>query len=264
MTEHPVRLDDLILHVKKQHPEGTALDRLSDAVLTSAHLDELADHLIGHFVDQARRAGASWTEIGQGMGVSKQAAQKRFVPRGSDGSEQVSALVWDRLTDRARCVVAAAQEEALRARHDHVRGEHLLLGLLHEPEGLAARAIQEQSVGLESVRATVLAALGPGGDHVSARPSVPFAPQAHKVLELTVREALRMGHRYLGTEHLLLGLLGDEDGLAAKVLIGLGVSKDASEERIRAALDEIRRSQRHDGWPATPEPHLSRLAPAGS
>ena len=84
MTEPPARLDDLIEYVKSQHPDGDPLQHFSDAVLTSDRLGELADHLIGHFVDQARKAGASWTEIGQSMGVSKQAAQKRFVPKKSE------------------------------------------------------------------------------------------------------------------------------------------------------------------------------------
>ena len=88
MLQPPVRLDELIAYVKNQ--EGTALDHVSEAVQISEHLGELADHLIGHFVDQARKTGASWTEIGQSMGVTKQAAQKRFVPKASDWDELLS------------------------------------------------------------------------------------------------------------------------------------------------------------------------------
>src|SRR3954462_14587782 len=98
MSEIPVRLDDLIDFVRRRRPEGDALDHLSDAVLASERLGEVSDHLIGHFVDQARRAGASWTEIGRHMGVSKQAAQKRFVPKSSE--EPLQSGAWARFNDR--------------------------------------------------------------------------------------------------------------------------------------------------------------------
>src|ERR1035437_11108148 len=103
MTQPPVRLDELIGYVKSQ--EGTALDHVSAAVGVSEHLGELSDHLIGHFVDQARKGGASWTDIGRSMGVTKQAAQKRFVPRGSaDGSDLVPSQGFSRFTPRPRNV----------------------------------------------------------------------------------------------------------------------------------------------------------------
>jgi hypothetical protein len=92
MDQVPVRLDDLISYVKSQ--DGTALDHVSAAMRVSEHLDELADHLIGHFVDQARKAGASWTEIGQSMGVTKQAAQKRFVPKATEWPEEPDEGGW--------------------------------------------------------------------------------------------------------------------------------------------------------------------------
>jgi hypothetical protein len=236
MEDMPARLDDLITFVKGQHPEGGPLDHLSDAILTSERLGEVADHLIGHFVDQARRAGASWTEIGQYMGVSKQAAQKRFVPKKTDRPEPLEAGVWARFTNRARHAVMQAQEEARAAGHDYVGTEHILLGLLHEPEALAARAIEEQGVSLDLVRTGVTAVLGPGERPVSGH--IPFTPRAKKVRELTVREALRLGHNYVGTEHILLGLFGEEEGLAAKVLTELGVSKDVAETWI---VEEIAR-----------------------
>src|SRR5256885_1329932 len=102
MSELPARLDDLIDYVRARHPDGDPLERLSDAVLASEQLGELADHLIGHFVDQARKAGASWTDIGQSMGVSKQAAQKRFVTKHSDQDMPLGAGLFGRFTTRAR------------------------------------------------------------------------------------------------------------------------------------------------------------------
>ncbi|MCW2865223.1 MAG: hypothetical protein JWP48_6931 [Actinoallomurus sp.] len=242
MDETPVRLDDLITFVKRRHPEGGALEHLSDAVLTSEQLGEVADHLIGHFVDQARRAGASWTEIGRYMGVSKQAAQKRFVPSKSDEPEPFEAGVWARFTPRARHAVLRAQEEARAAGHDHVGAEHILLGLLHEPDGLAAKAIEAQSVSLDLIRTGVTAVLGPPADE-PVTGHMPFTPGAKKVRELTVREALRLGHNFVGTEHILLGLFADEEGLAARVLTETGVSKDEAETWILAALAEIVRAR---------------------
>src|SRR5499425_3206125 len=135
MDQLPVRLDDLISYVKSQ--EGTALDHVSAAMRISEHLGELADHVIGHFVDQARRAGASWTEIGQSMGVTKQAAQKRFVPRESIDVKPSGAGVFARFTDRARRAIARAQDEARLARHAEVGPAHVVLGLVHESETLA-------------------------------------------------------------------------------------------------------------------------------
>src|SRR5688572_4522247 len=114
-------LDELITEVRGRHPDGTALDHLSEASRIAQHLDELADHLVGHFVDQARRAGASWTMIGQSMGVTKQAAQKRFVAGESS---------MDRFTDRAKVVVLKAQNEARDRGHREVGSVHLVLGLL--------------------------------------------------------------------------------------------------------------------------------------
>src|SRR5688572_19060917 len=108
---NPVRLDELIEGIKKTH--RGALEQLSDAVLVADHLGEVADHLIGHFVDQARRSGASWTDIGRSMGVSKQAAQKRFVPKGpGEPADMDPNQGFGRFTDRARNVVVRAQNAA--------------------------------------------------------------------------------------------------------------------------------------------------------
>src|SRR6266480_6122858 len=137
---NPVRLDDLIEAITKVHSEP--LEQLSDAVLAADHLGDVADHLIGHFVDQARRSGASWTEIGRSMGVTKQAAQKRFVPKGSPELLDLDPRQgFSRFTERARNAVMAAQNEARAAGNDEIRPEHLALGLLSEPDALAARAI---------------------------------------------------------------------------------------------------------------------------
>jgi ATP-dependent Clp protease ATP-binding subunit ClpA len=193
----------------------------------------VADHLIGHFVDQARRSGASWTDIGRSMGVTKQAAQKRFVPKGpGELSDLDPHQGFSRFTERARNVVMAAQNEARAADNDEIRPEHLVLGLLTEPDALAAMSLVAQGVPLETVRQTVTATLPPAADHVPAL--IPYDPRARKALELTFREALRMGHNYIGTEHILLALLELEDGTG--VLAALGVDKATAEANIAGAV----------------------------
>jgi hypothetical protein len=229
---HPVRLDDLIEAIKKVHTD--ALDQLSDAVIAADHLGDIADHLIGHFVDQARRSGASWTEIGTSMGVTRQAAQKRFVAKDpGEVSDLDPSQGFSRFTPRARNVVMAAQNEARAAHNDEVGTTHLVLGLLSEPEGLAAAFVKAQGITLEDVRRAATEALPPAvtGELPEI---VPYDAGARKALELTFREALRMGHNYIGTEHILLALLEQEDG--AGVLTGLGIDKAAAESGIAEAL----------------------------
>ena len=226
-----VRLDDLIEAIKKVHPD--ALDQLSDAVLAADHLGDVADHLIGHFVDQARRSGASWTEIGRSMGVTKQAAQKRFVPKDPGGPSDLDPSAgFSRFTPRARNVVVAAQDEARAAGDHEIRPAHLVLGLLSEPNALAAKLMVTQGVPLETVRQAVTRTLPPAADQVPEL--IPYDTQARKALELTFREALRMGHNYVGTEHVLLALLELEGGEG--VLAGLGLDKAATGDRITDAI----------------------------
>ncbi|MEU9576041.1 Clp protease N-terminal domain-containing protein [Streptomyces chilikensis] len=233
MTTNPlgaasVRLDDLI-HAIKQG-DSDALAQLRSAMIAAEHLGEVADHLIGHFVDQARRAGASWTDIGQSMGVTRQAAQKRFVPKESHDLDPAQG--FSRFTPRARSVVGAAHTEAKAAGGAEGLPEHLVLGLLAEPESIGTRALTAQGVTPEAVRQAVTPLLPPA----SANPPelVPYGSAAKKVLELTFREALRLGHNHVGTEHILLALLEHENGEG--VLSGLGVRKDAAERYVTEAL----------------------------
>lgn len=236
----PVRLDDLIDAIKKVHTD--ALDQLSDAVIAADHLGDVADHLIGHFVDQARRSGASWTDIGRSMGVTRQAAQKRFVAKPGEGTDLDASQGFSRFTDRARKVVMAAQEESRAAGNDQTRPEHLALGLLSEPKGIGARAVAAQGVSVEAVRDAVEAILPPAVPDVPEL--IPYDAGAKKALELTFREALRMGHNYVGTEHILLALLELEDGRG--VLSGLGIDKAATETFVSEALAKIIAAQEED------------------
>ncbi len=218
-----VRLDDLISAITKVHDEP--LDQLTDAVLAADHLGEVADHLIGHFVDQARRSGASWTEIGRSMGVTKQAARKRFIPKSGEMDPNEG---FARFTPRARNAMIVAHNEAQAARSAEVTPAHLVLGLLGEPVAFAARAIADLGISLESVRAAATTALPPAADEVPDL--IPYDVDSRKALELTFREALRLGHNYIGTEHILLALLDHENG--AGVLSGLGLEKPAVEAKL--------------------------------
>lgn len=222
-----VRLDDLINAITKVHDEP--LDQLADAVLAADHLGDVADHLIGHFVDQARRSGASWTEIGRSMGVTKQAARKRFIPKSTEMDPQDG---FARFTPRAKNVVAVAHNEASAAKNPVITPAHLVLGLLGDPQAFATRAIVDLGVSLDSVRTAATSALPPAGDDVPDL--IPYDVDARKALELTFREALRLGHHYIGTEHILLALLDFEAG--AGVLSGLGLEKLAVETKLVGML----------------------------
>ncbi|MFJ3212356.1 Clp protease N-terminal domain-containing protein [Streptomyces flaveolus] len=245
MTTNPssitssVRLDELINAIKKAHAEP--LEQLQDAVIAGEHLGEVADHLIGHFVDQARRSGASWTDIGRRMGVTRQAAQKRFVPK--ESADLDASQGFSRYTPRARNAVMAAHNEAVAAGATEGLPEHLLLGVLTERDGLAAKAISQQGVPLDAVREAAMAVLPPAADEVPEL--VPYGPAAKKVLELTFREALRLGHNYIGTEHILLALLEHEHGEG--VLSGLGIGKEAIERYVTETVSQFLKAAEESG-----------------
>jgi ATP-dependent Clp protease ATP-binding subunit ClpA len=233
-----VSLDDLIAHVHSLHPDGDALAELREAMVLAQRLNEQSDHLIGHFVDRARRSGASWTAIGESMGVTKQAAQKRFVPNAQDEPRAADASLFQRFTPRARHAIEIAQAKARELHSPRIDTQHVLLGLVGMREGLAVQALERQGVTPEAVEEAVAAAGAPTGDDVPE--AIPFAPAAKKVVQLAVREALLLGHDFVGTEHLLLALLSEEDGIAASVLGELGVRYDTTrdwvQETIAAAL----------------------------
>jgi ATP-dependent Clp protease ATP-binding subunit ClpC len=128
--------------------------------------------------------------------------------------------MFERFTDRARRVVVLAQEEARDLGHNYIGTEHILLGLLREREGVAARALESLGISLDVARQRVEEIIGTGGGMPTGH--IPFTPRAKKVLELSLREALQLGHNYIGTEHILLGLVREGDGVGAQVLVGLG------------------------------------------
>jgi ATP-dependent Clp protease ATP-binding subunit ClpC len=138
--------------------------------------------------------------------------------------------VFERFTDRARRVVVLAQEEARLLNHNYIGTEHILLGLIHEGEGVAAKALESLGISLEAVRAQVEEIIGQGGSSPSGH--IPFTPRAKKVLELSLREALQLGHNYIGTEHILLGLIREGEGVAAQVLVKLGADLSRVRQQV--------------------------------
>jgi ATP-dependent Clp protease ATP-binding subunit ClpC len=138
--------------------------------------------------------------------------------------------VFERFTDRARKVVVLAQEEARLLDHNYIGTEHLLLGLIQEAEGVAAKVLESLDISLEAVRLQVEAIIGQGKGTPTG--NIPFTPRAKKVLELSLREALQLGHNYIGTEHILLGLIREGEGVAAQVLQHLGASLDSVRQKV--------------------------------
>jgi ATP-dependent Clp protease ATP-binding subunit ClpA len=159
--------------------------------------------------------------------------------------------MFERFTDRARRVVVLAQEEARALNHDYIGTEHLLLALIHEGEGVAAKALESLGISLEAVRHQVQEIIGQG--QTPKQGHIPFTPRAKKVLELSLREAHQLGHDYIGTEHLLLGLIREGQGVAAQVLVMLGADLDRVSQQVIQLLH---------GQQGT-EPASSAAAPGG-
>jgi ATP-dependent Clp protease ATP-binding subunit ClpA len=132
--------------------------------------------------------------------------------------------LFERFTERARQVVVLAQDEARALKHNYIGTEHILLGLLREEEGLAARVLESLDITVEEVRAQVARIVGQGDEVTTGQ--IPFTPRAKKVLELALREALSLGHNYIGTEHILLGLVRENEGVAARILLDFGVDTE--------------------------------------
>jgi ATP-dependent Clp protease ATP-binding subunit ClpC len=143
--------------------------------------------------------------------------------------------------------VVLAQEEARMLNHDYVGTEHILLGLIHEGEGVAAKALQSLGISLEAVRQQVEEIIGQGQSAPTGH--IPLTPRAKKVLELSLREALNLGHKYIGTEHILLGLVREGEGVAAQVLTRQG----ATVERVRTTVISLLQGEVPEAVPATPE-----------
>ena len=225
--------------------EATELDRVRAAVVMADELGALGDAVVTHFVGAARTSGCSWSAIGAELGVSKQAAQQAFVAgprRGRFGRRSANRPHW-RWSDEAGLVLKAAKDEARALGHDHVGTEHLLLGLI-SGAGIAGAALGRLGVDHDVVRGHVEAIIGVGDTPGQAR--APFTPRTKKILELAVREAIRLRDDRVRTEHLLLALVREGQGVAAQVLVQrLGVDLPLVSRTVDDLLKE-------GGGPHTP------------
>lgn len=243
------------------HPEGEALEDVIGMSGNARRSCGMAVRLVGDEAGLATpahvllaaiealgplRAGAAAARLGADDVALRQALLRRIVrppPPEPRPPEVDAGAMLDRFTDRARRVLVFAQEEAARLGHGHVGTEHLLLGLVHEEEGVAAQALESLGVSLDDVRARVEDMVeAAGGDARDDR--IGFTPRAKTVLELSLREALQLGHRYIGTEHVLLGLVREGEGVAARVLSELGTDLADVRTRVLQALSG------HPGDPA--------------
>jgi hypothetical protein len=215
-----IDLDDLITLVTDESAQDTSLEQLTRAVILAEQLAVVSDQLVGHFVDIARRDGASWADIGTALGVSKQAVQKRFVARRVPGD---SRALFTKFNDEARAVPVDAMELARAGGQADVNTGHIVLALLADPKSTAACILESQGVALARVRESIHTHMAPVEGAVPDH--LPFGPDAKKALELSLREAFRHKADVIGPEHILLGVLRDTTSLGGKTLAEHGADR---------------------------------------
>jgi len=224
-------LTELIQTVNDRSADEDALTLVAAAAEVSGEITSKADLLLGHFVEAARHAGRSWAEIGAALGVTKQGAQQRFVDRDATTPSAEDQLLVG-YTVRARASVARAREEAVEMGHNYVGTEHLLLGVLADPAALSVRVLTELGIPADELRRTVMEAAGPRSPREPSGGDAPFTPRSRRVLDLTRGESLRLGHNYVGTEHLLIALAAEKDGAGGRVLREHGVDVDRARNEV--------------------------------
>lgn len=197
--------------------------------------------LIDHYVEQARAREVSWNEIGEVLGMSKQGAQQRFRGRWFDRFiRPTKGRSARRLTDRVRRSIEHAREEARALDHNYVGTEHLLLGLLREKDGVAAKALKKRGIRPNDIRRKIEDHLGRGPVRVSG--DIPFTPRAKRALQEAHQQAAVLGHNYVGTEHVALALASLEEGLAARFLVELGSGASDIRDEVVGLLSGYERS----------------------
>jgi hypothetical protein len=220
-------LDVLIDEVRSGFEDAPVLDRLTRAVDLSGQVSELGENLVGFYVDEARRSGATWSEIGERLGVSRQAVQKRFIP---SAESKDRAGFWDRASDELRSAVEAARHQAQARRKTYLGTEHLLLGIIEQPNDLACQLLAACGADPVTLRGAIDGRVGPVTDD-PLPDETPFTQLALNSLQHALREALRANSSSIETIHLALGLITVGNGVAHDVLVTLGISY----ERLRAA-----------------------------
>ncbi|WP_328376682.1 hypothetical protein OG372_09115 [Streptomyces sp. NBC_01020] len=231
MSPLDISLADLIARLDQELPGTDELARISEARLRAQTLSDLGDQLIDHYVSKAKQTGASWTEIGDAIGVSKQAAQQRHAPG-----------PFERYTNLNRHSIVLAQEAARTHKHDFIGTEHLLLGLLGEPRGLACEVLIAKAGSEQRVRDAVEEAMPPSGEK-ALRGHIAFRPESKEAIEQARRASADLGHDWVGTEHALLGLVRVGESPAAQILRNLGFTSDELHETVRTEI--TKRSAAH-------------------
>jgi|SRR5437588_7430758 len=228
-------LTELIQTVNDRSADQDALTRVAAAAEVSGEITRKADLLLGHFVDAARHAGRSWAEIGAALGVTKQGAQQRFVDRDAATAADDEHLLV-RYTSRARASVGRSREQAREMGHNYVGTEHLLLGVMADPAALSVRVLAQLGIPADELRQAAIEAAVARAPNGTVASDPPFTPRARRVLDLTRGESLRLGHNYIGTEHLLLALVAEQDGIGGRVLREHGVDADRARAEVIRAL----------------------------
>ncbi|MFC8968646.1 Clp protease N-terminal domain-containing protein [Streptomyces sp. NPDC057094] len=226
MSPLGISLADLIARLDEELPEADQLARVSEARLRAQTLSDLGDQLIDHYVSKAKQTGASWTEIGDAIGVSKQAAQQRHAPG-----------PFERYTNLNRHSIVLAQEAARTHKHDFIGTEHLLLGLLGEPRSLAYGMLIAKTGSEQRVRDAVAEAMPPVGEK-ALRGHIAFRPESKEAIDEARRASADLGHDRVGTEHTLLGLIRTEGSPAARILRSLGFTPDELRATVEAEVAE--------------------------
>ncbi|MFF1920073.1 Clp protease N-terminal domain-containing protein [Streptomyces sp. NPDC058221] len=224
MSPLDISLADLIARLDEELTGADELARISEARLRAQTLSDLGDQLIDHYVSQAKQTGASWTEIGDAIGVSKQAAQQRHAPG-----------PFERYTNLNRHIIVLAQEAARTHKHGFIGTEHILLGLLGEPQGLAYEVLTAKAGSEQRIRDAVEEAMPPAGEK-ALRGHIAFRPESKEAIEQARRASNDLGHDWVGTEHTLLGLIRAEESPAAQILRTLGFTPDELRETVRTEI----------------------------
>jgi hypothetical protein len=231
---------ELYTLIERVDRNGTdPLTKISTAEELSAELGRLGDRLVGYFVEQARAEGYSWSDIGTHLGMSRQAAQQRYTPRQSalTMDDVIRGGAFKGLAPRAHSALTDAVEHARRLDHPAVRPADLLLGLLADPQALAVQVVTRLGGNPDVIRSG-LRQTGNGAPTV-----IPVEPATRAALAKALSEAVGLGHNYIGTEHLLLGILNDPNSDASQTLATAGVTLDAARDTLRQIVEEIVRNR---------------------
>jgi DNA-binding transcriptional MerR regulator len=223
-TTLDISLADLIAALYEELPDSDDLARISEARLRAQALADLGDQLVDHYVSEAKLGGASWNQISDALGGTNRTAEQRRAPH-----------AFARFTDLNRHSIVLAQEAARTHKHELIGTEHLLLGLLSEPRGLAYEVLTARTDSEAGIRDAIENAMPPAGKK-ALQGHIAFAPDSKEAIEQALRASSDLGHDWVGTEHTLLGLIHTEESLAAQILHDLGYTSDSLQDLVTVGI----------------------------